>query len=203
MVAAAYATKLLADLGAEVIKIEPPAGDPARRRGPFPGGESQIPNCSGLYLYLNTNKRSVTLDLAAAARPRRAASASSHARDLLVHNLPPRSWMTLGLDLRRARGAQPAPGDDVDHAVRPRRAAARLAGHRPDAVERRRHRLSERQPGRRGPAAAGAVRHQARVPGRRSTPRSPRSAPCSRGCAPGAASTSWSRSRNRSPRSSS
>ncbi len=49
MVAAAYATKLLADLGAEVIKVEAPAGDAARRRGPFLGGTPH-PDRSGLYL---------------------------------------------------------------------------------------------------------------------------------------------------------
>ena len=42
LVGAAYATKLLADLGADVVKIEPPgAGDAARRRGPFPHGQPQ------------------------------------------------------------------------------------------------------------------------------------------------------------------
>jgi crotonobetainyl-CoA:carnitine CoA-transferase CaiB-like acyl-CoA transferase len=62
MVAAAYATKLMADLGADVIKVEEPQGDPARQRGPFPGGVVD-PEKSGLFLYLNTNKRGVTLDL--------------------------------------------------------------------------------------------------------------------------------------------
>ena len=87
MVAAAYASKLLADLGAEVIKIEPRGGDGSRRRGPFPGGQPH-PERSGLYLYLNTNKRSVTLDL---AQPRgRALLDRLVARaDLFVHNLPP------------------------------------------------------------------------------------------------------------------
>ena len=70
LVGAAYATKLLADLGADVVKIEPPAGDPTRRRGPFAGGAPH-PERSGLFLYLNTNKRGVALDLQAAARPRR------------------------------------------------------------------------------------------------------------------------------------
>ena len=37
MVAAAYAGKLMADLGAEVIKVEEPTGDLARQRGPYPG----------------------------------------------------------------------------------------------------------------------------------------------------------------------
>ena len=62
LVSAPYATKLLADLGADVVKIEPPAGDRARRRGPFPGGMPH-PEKSGLFLYLNTNKRGIVLDL--------------------------------------------------------------------------------------------------------------------------------------------
>ena len=61
--ASAYTAKLLADLGADVIKIEPPgSGDARAQRGPFPGGES-IPRASGLFLYLNTNKRGIVLDL--------------------------------------------------------------------------------------------------------------------------------------------
>ncbi|HKA54571.1 MAG TPA: CoA transferase, partial [Candidatus Binatia bacterium] len=62
MVAAAYAAKLMADLGAEVVKVEEPAGDPARRRGPYPG-QAPHPERSGLFLYLNTNKLGVTLNL--------------------------------------------------------------------------------------------------------------------------------------------
>jgi CoA:oxalate CoA-transferase len=55
---------LFADFGAEVIKVEPPGqGDSARALGPFPNGEPN-PNASGVFLYLNTNKRSVTLNLA-------------------------------------------------------------------------------------------------------------------------------------------
>ena len=59
-----YATKLLADFGADVIKIERPGnGDIARRLGPFKG-DIPDPEQSGVFAYLNTNKRSVTLDLA-------------------------------------------------------------------------------------------------------------------------------------------
>jgi len=95
MVAAAYATKLLADLGADVIKIEPLGGDAARLHGPFPGGTPHQER-SGLFLYLNTNKRSVTLDLAA-ARGRAALERLVAGADLLVHNLPPRVTDAWGL----------------------------------------------------------------------------------------------------------
>ncbi|MFC2035146.1 CaiB/BaiF CoA transferase family protein [Chloroflexota bacterium] len=57
-----YCTKLLADLGAEVIKIEPPVlGDEARMKGPF-YHDIPDPNLSGLFLYLNTNKLGITLN---------------------------------------------------------------------------------------------------------------------------------------------
>lgn len=62
-IAGPYCTKLLADYGAEVIKVEPPDnGDVARQVGPFPDDVSH-PEKSGLFLHLNTNKMSVTLDL--------------------------------------------------------------------------------------------------------------------------------------------
>jgi crotonobetainyl-CoA:carnitine CoA-transferase CaiB-like acyl-CoA transferase len=57
-----YATKLLADFGANVIKVERPGGDPARRLGPFPG-DIPHPEKSGTFFYFNTNKRSIELDL--------------------------------------------------------------------------------------------------------------------------------------------
>ena len=58
----AYCTKLLADLGADVIKVEPPDGDPARGIGPFVGDEPG-PDRALNFLNQNTSKRSVTLDL--------------------------------------------------------------------------------------------------------------------------------------------
>jgi crotonobetainyl-CoA:carnitine CoA-transferase CaiB-like acyl-CoA transferase len=62
-IAGPFCTKLLADYGADVIKIEKPSqGDPARSLGPFPGDDSDL-EASGLFLYLNTNKKSITLDL--------------------------------------------------------------------------------------------------------------------------------------------
>ena len=61
-VAGPYCTRLLAGFGADVVKIEKPSGDPARRMGPFLNGEPGLER-SGLFLYLNNNKRSITLDL--------------------------------------------------------------------------------------------------------------------------------------------
>ena len=57
-----YCTKLLAELGAEVIKVEPPEGDELRNYGPFP---NNLPHkeWSGLYLWLNNNKLGITLNL--------------------------------------------------------------------------------------------------------------------------------------------
>jgi crotonobetainyl-CoA:carnitine CoA-transferase CaiB-like acyl-CoA transferase len=97
MVAAAYATKLMADLGADVIKVEPPhGGDRSRTRGPFPGGTPH-PESSGLFLYLNTNKRGVTLDLTQPSG-RAVLTDLVAGADLLVHNFPPPEMADHGMD---------------------------------------------------------------------------------------------------------
>jgi crotonobetainyl-CoA:carnitine CoA-transferase CaiB-like acyl-CoA transferase len=57
-----YTTKLLADLGARVIKVERPEGDPSRLMGPWFNDEQGIEN-SGTYQFLNTNKQSIVIDL--------------------------------------------------------------------------------------------------------------------------------------------
>jgi crotonobetainyl-CoA:carnitine CoA-transferase CaiB-like acyl-CoA transferase len=65
-VAGPWCTKLLADYGADVIKVERPGtGDPSRAHGPFPGGVPHREK-SALFLWLNTSKRSITLDIATA-----------------------------------------------------------------------------------------------------------------------------------------
>lgn len=88
LVSAAYATKMLADLGADVIKIEPPrSGDRSRAFGPFPGGVVDRER-SGLFVYLNTNKRSVTLDTTTPAG-RGLLLRLLGTADLFVHNLSP------------------------------------------------------------------------------------------------------------------
>ena len=62
MVAGPYCAKMLADMGADVIKVEPPEGDPARQVGPFPKSGPH-PERSALFLYNNTSKRGITLNL--------------------------------------------------------------------------------------------------------------------------------------------
>lgn len=61
-IAGPYAGKMFGDAGADVIKIESPAGDPSRRHGPF---LDDIPNpeTSAMFLHLNRNKRGITLNL--------------------------------------------------------------------------------------------------------------------------------------------
>ena len=58
-----YATMLLADLGATVIKIEPPEGDPNRQLGPFLNEEDKDMGLGGFNLSINRNKKSIALDL--------------------------------------------------------------------------------------------------------------------------------------------
>jgi len=96
MVSAAYTTKLLADLGADVIKVEEPQGDLARQRGPFPGGVPDLEK-SGLFLALNTNKRSVTIDLAGVQGQEQLRTLVQWA-DILVHNYSPASMRKLEIN---------------------------------------------------------------------------------------------------------
>jgi len=106
-VAAAYATKLLADLGADVIKIEPPdRGDVTRTRGPFPGGVPHREK-SGLFLYLNANKRGIALDVRTPAGQAVLDRLVARA-DLLVHDVHPTAMAAHGLDWARLAARHPA-----------------------------------------------------------------------------------------------
>ena len=85
--AGAFAAKAMADYGADVIKVEPPGGDPARTRGPFPGDVPHVEK-SGQFLYLNANKRGVTLDLGA-DEGRTALHRLLRGADILISDMPP------------------------------------------------------------------------------------------------------------------
>ena len=95
-IAAAFAGRLLVDLGAEVIKVEPPEGDVMRRRGPF-RGDLPDPENSGLFLYLNAGKRGITLDLRTSGE-RDALHRLLGGAGVWLHNVPPYERSRLGLD---------------------------------------------------------------------------------------------------------
>jgi formyl-CoA transferase len=97
-----YCTMLLGDLGADVIKIEPPKGDQSRQWGPpFINGESSY------FLSVNRNKRSVVLDLKRPAALR-IAEKLAMASDVVVENFKPGTMARLGLDADKLQGMKPA-----------------------------------------------------------------------------------------------
>ena len=105
-VSAPFAAKLFADFGADVVKVERPGpGDPARTDGPFPG-DRPGPDSSGLFLYLNTNKRGVQLDLAGDAG-RAALDRLLQDADLLITNLPRARLAVAGLEPEALRARHP------------------------------------------------------------------------------------------------
>lgn len=104
-VSAAYGAKLLADLGVNVIKLEPPGGDPARQWGPFPDGVPN-PEKSGLFVYLNTNKRGVVLDLKR-SEGRKLLGRLLERADILIHNILPPDREQYGLLTSTFKAAYP------------------------------------------------------------------------------------------------
>jgi crotonobetainyl-CoA:carnitine CoA-transferase CaiB-like acyl-CoA transferase len=102
-----YCARLLADFGAEVIKIESPGdGDPARLRGPFPQ-DVPHPECSGLFLYLNTDKLSVTLDINTAEGQEMFRKLIAQA-DVLIEDRPPGELQRLGFGYEELQKINPA-----------------------------------------------------------------------------------------------
>ena len=101
-ISAPYCGKLLADMGAQVVKIERPgAGDQAREYGPFLNDQPH-PERSGLFLYLNSNKQGVTLNLETPTGKQILAGLLAQS-DVFVHNLHPLEMDRLGIgweDLR-------------------------------------------------------------------------------------------------------
>lgn len=106
MVSGPMCGKLFADMGAEVIKLERPAiGDESRRHPPFPG-DIPHPEKSGLFLYLNTGKKSVTLD------PTRPPGAEIFKRltadaDILIENYRPGRLKDLELGFETLHALNP------------------------------------------------------------------------------------------------
>src|SRR5262245_65386479 len=96
-----YATQILGDLGAEVIKVEPPEGDSMRPVAPV-----AAPGLSAIFANNNRNKRSVTLDLKSEAG-RAALFKLLPTADALVHNMRQEAMDKLGLTFKAVRTASP------------------------------------------------------------------------------------------------
>ena len=91
----AYGGKLLADLGADVIKVEPPGGGSIRHHGPFPSDEANL-ETGGLHLFLDANKRSVTLDIESEGGQQLFRELAGWA-DIVIHNFEPAALERLAL----------------------------------------------------------------------------------------------------------
>ena len=95
-VAGPLCAKMFADFGADVIKVESPLGnDEARNLGPFADEEERY-ETSGMYLYLNTNKRGITLDLDSHQGSSLLRELVSTA-DLVVESYPPGFMSSIGM----------------------------------------------------------------------------------------------------------
>lgn len=105
VLAGPFATMLLADLGADVIKLEPPAGDESRGWGP-PWWGDPGERRSAYFASVNRNKRSVVVNLRTDAG-RDILDRLAHDADLLIHNARPSSAERLGLDPARLRAQHP------------------------------------------------------------------------------------------------
>ncbi|MBI1386697.1 MAG: CoA transferase [Rhizobiales bacterium] len=101
VMAGPFATALLGDLGADIIKLEPPGGDDYRHIGPFVTGES------ALFLLMNRGKRSVVLDLKH-AEARALARQLALSCDVVVENFRPGVAARLGLGPTELREEKPS-----------------------------------------------------------------------------------------------
>jgi len=106
MVSGPYCGKLLADMGADVIKVESPEGDPARYTGPFPK-TGQDPEQCALYLYNNTSKRGIALDFSKEDDLEVFRQLLSRA-DVLIDNHAPHVLADVGLDWDTIHRLNPA-----------------------------------------------------------------------------------------------
>ncbi len=128
VIAGPFCTQLLADLGAEVIKVESPGrGDPVRGQGAIKDG------LSWYYAQFNRNKKSITLDLYTEDGKEILADLIRRA-DVLVENFRPGVLDQMGFDPGPARGAQPGADHGQRQWLRQQRTLCRPAGvrlHRP------------------------------------------------------------------------
>jgi crotonobetainyl-CoA:carnitine CoA-transferase CaiB-like acyl-CoA transferase len=96
-----FATQILGDMGAEIIKVEPPEGDLVRVIGPSP-----CPGMGGMFMQMNRNKRSIVLDLKQPAG-RDAALRLAAKTDIFVYNVRPQAMARLGLSYEAVAALNP------------------------------------------------------------------------------------------------
>jgi crotonobetainyl-CoA:carnitine CoA-transferase CaiB-like acyl-CoA transferase len=101
MVFGPYATQIMADMGADVIKIEPPSGDDTRNisRGPVPG-------MSGVFVNINRGKRSVVLDMKSESG-KEALSKLIAGADVFIHSMRAKAIARLGFDYASVAAIKP------------------------------------------------------------------------------------------------
>ena len=124
-----YASQVLAEYGADVIKIEAPEGDSTRRTGP-----STEAGMGAIFLGVNRGKRSVVLDLKQAA-DREALCKLVDTADVLMHSIRPQKLAAIGLDPEALRKRNPQPG--LRGTAWLRRETARMAACRPTTTSSR------------------------------------------------------------------
>ncbi len=101
-----YAGKLLADMGADVVKVEPPGGDPTRRYPPFLN-DDEDPERSLWFWHYNTSKRGITLDLAH-KRGRELFKQLAVRSDVVLESQPPGRMAEWGVDYGDVKAANPS-----------------------------------------------------------------------------------------------
>ncbi len=96
-----YATQILGDMGADVIKVEPPRGDGSRDLGPM-----RNPGMGPLFMHANRSKRSIVLDLKKKAGLRALLRLAKNA-DVLIYNVRPQAMARLGLSYEEVAAVNP------------------------------------------------------------------------------------------------
>jgi crotonobetainyl-CoA:carnitine CoA-transferase CaiB-like acyl-CoA transferase len=97
-----WACQILGDMGADIIKVEPPAGDTNRNLGPNRNNSDM----SALFMTCNRNKRSIVLDLKKPEGQEVALKLAADA-DVMVHNFRPQAMVKLGLDFDAVKAVNP------------------------------------------------------------------------------------------------
>ena len=157
VLAGPFCTMLLGDLGADVIKVEPPEGDATRGWGPpWVGDAADGTRTAAYYLAVNRNKRSIRLDLAQRGRARGPPPRSCAAATPSSRTTGSAGFARLGFSdevLARAQSRARPPGDQRLRHARAGRREARLrlrhpGGRRPDVDHRRAGRAADEGRGR-------------------------------------------------------